>query len=226
MRPHTETIPKALLPVAGAPFAHHQLSRLASQGVGRVVYAIGYRGDQLRDFVGDGASWGLDVSYVDEGTELRGTAGALRLAFDTGLLAERFFVTYGDSYLPVDMRAVWAHFEAAGVDVLMTVLENEGRWDVSNVLFDSDRLIYDKHGQEHWGNRMRFIDFGLLVMRRSVVSEVPASGVVDLADVLRDLSAAGRVGGYEVHERFFEVGSPNGIRELEAYLAKQYPAAT
>jgi NDP-sugar pyrophosphorylase family protein len=226
MRPHTEAVPKALLPVAGVPFAHHQLAWLASQGIGRVVYSIGYRGGQLRDYVGDGADWGLEVTYVDEGEELRGTAGALRLAFDRGALADRFFVTYGDSYLPVDMRAVWDRFESTGADVLMTVLENRGRWDASNVVFEEGRLVYDKHGREQWGDRMRFIDFGLLAVRRAVVEEIPPSGTVDLADVLHDLSTAGRVGGYEVHERFFEVGSPDGIRDLEAYLSERYPAAT
>lgn len=226
MRPHTDELPKALLPVAGVPFAHHQLTWLASQGIGRVVYSIGYRGKQLRDYVGDGGDWGLEVTYVDEGKQLRGTAGALRLASDRDVLADRFFVTYGDSYLPVDMKAIWTHFESTGADVLMTVLENRGRWDTSNVVFEDGRLVYDKHGRERWGDRMRFIDFGLLAMRRSVAEEVPPVGAVDLADVLRDLSTAGRVEGYEVHERFFEVGSPDGIRDLEAYLSRRSPAAT
>jgi NDP-sugar pyrophosphorylase family protein len=224
MRPFTENMPKALVPVAGKPFAHHQLSWLAGHGVRRVVYSIGYRGDQLRRYVGDGRAWGLEVDYVDEGPDLLGTGGALRLAYDRGALADEFLVTYGDSYLPVDVPAIWRHFRETSAEVLMTVLENAGRWDTSNVVFEDGRLIYDKTGQARWGDRMRFIDYGLLAMRRSVAAGIP-SGPVDLADVLRDLSADNRVVGYEVEERFYEVGSPEGVRDLEAYLAAPSPSS-
>ena len=81
-------LPKTLVPVAGRPFADYQLTWLAEEGVEDVVYCIGYRGDQIRDYVGDGARWGLSVTYVDEGADLRGTGGALRLAYDEGALAE------------------------------------------------------------------------------------------------------------------------------------------
>src|SRR5919197_6751225 len=84
MRPATEAIPKALVPVLGSPFADWQLRLLASRGVERVVYSVGYRGDMLRDHVGDGSCFGLQVAWVDEGDDLRGTGGALRLAPDSG----------------------------------------------------------------------------------------------------------------------------------------------
>src|SRR5467141_3511852 len=94
-------LPKALIQVAGEPFAHHQLSLLRGAGVQEVVYCIGHRGDEIRAFVGSGSRWNIRVSYVSEGRKLRGTAGALRLASDRGALAPAFFVLYGDSYLPV-----------------------------------------------------------------------------------------------------------------------------
>src|SRR3546814_100717 len=102
MRPLTDAIPKALIPAEGKPFVDHQLGWLAAHGVTDVVLSIGYRGDLLRDHVGDGGRFGVSVRYVDEGTELRGTAGALRLALAEGVLEESFLVTYGDSFLPVD----------------------------------------------------------------------------------------------------------------------------
>src|SRR6185295_4061573 len=121
MRPLTTQIPKALIPVEGKAFADHQLAWLASHGVDEVVFSIGYLGDMLRAHVGDGARYGLTVRYVDEGPELRGTAGALRLALDEGALAESFLLTYGDSFLPVDFAGVFAAFQAAATPGLMTV---------------------------------------------------------------------------------------------------------
>ena len=110
MRPLTESLPKALVPVAGKPFAHHQLRLLAAGGVRRAVYCIGYRGDLIREAIGDDAHFGLEVAYVDEGAELRGTGGALRLALDEGVLDETFAVLYGDSYLPTALPPVWRAF--------------------------------------------------------------------------------------------------------------------
>ena len=135
MLPLTETCPKTLLPVCGRPFAWHQLHWLAAQGVDDVVYCIGHRGLQIRRY------WNVEpqpvgrLRFVDEGNDLRGTAGALRLASDQGALDETFFVLYGDSFLPIGFRPVWRAFEASGAPALMTVLRNRGRWDRSNVVY-------------------------------------------------------------------------------------------
>ena len=106
MWPETKTMPKTLLPVHGKPFAAWQLSWLARSGIDSVVYSIGYLGDAVRAYVGDGSGWGVSVVYVDEGEHLRGTAGALRLALDSCVLEDDFLVLYGDSWLQVDPAAV------------------------------------------------------------------------------------------------------------------------
>jgi NDP-sugar pyrophosphorylase family protein len=200
--------------VAGRPFADHQLTWLAEQGVTQVVYCIGYRGDQIRDYVGDGARWGLHVTYVDEGSDLRGTGGALRLALDEGALAEHFAVLYGDSYLRVDLPVIFAAFRKSGRPAMMTVLRNDGRWDRSNADFDGALVTrYSKtEGDFSW------IDYGLSVLAREVVARIPSERPADLADLLNDLSREGQLGGFEVGERFYEIGSPEGLAELERAL--------
>src|SRR4051812_12442912 len=185
MRPLTEAIPKALIPVAGAPFIDHQLAWLARHGVTQVVLSIGYRGDMLRAHVGDGARFGLRVRYVDEGTDLRGTAGALRLALDQGALEEAFLVTYGDSFLPIDFDEVWRTFRASGRPALMTVFANHGRWDTSNVIFDGTSVVlYDKQHRTRPAADFTYIDYGLSALAREVVvGEIAAGTKADLADL-------------------------------------------
>jgi NDP-sugar pyrophosphorylase family protein len=219
MRPTTDSIPKALIPVGGVPFADHQLRWLARQGVDHIVYCIGYRGDQIREYVGNGGRWGVAVDFVDERDELRGTAGAMRLALDEDVLDDRFFVLYGDSYLPIALAPVWKAFEEASSPALMTVLRNEGRWDRSNAVVE-DGLVttYDKSNADE-NVSLEWIDYGLSVLNRSVVeSRVPRGAVADLADLYRELSAAGLLAAFEVHERFFEIGSPGGLADLEVFL--------
>lgn len=220
--PITQEIPKALVPIRGKPFASYQLSWLAHQGIDEVVYCIGHKGEQIVDFVGDGSAWGLHVRYVDEGDRLRGTAGALRLAFETTHLEDAFFVLYGDSFLPVDYPPVLAHQALSGKPALMTVLRNENRWDRSNVVYAPPLVtLYDKHCDDATRAKMSHIDYGLLVLsRRLVMDEIPDKTVVDLADVLGRLSRDGELAGYEVVERFYEVGSMAGIADFGRYVER------
>jgi NDP-sugar pyrophosphorylase family protein len=222
MRPLTETIPKSLLPVAEHPFIHYQLTWLASHGVDEVVLCVGYLGEQIREYVGDGAAWNLRVRYVDEGRELRGTGGALRLAFEQGHLASSFLLTYGDSFLPIDFAEVWRAFRDSGADSLMTVLHNEGRWDTSNACFRGGKIVvYDKQRQERPGIAYDHIDYGLLALRRDVIADqVPPNQRYDLATLFHELSLEGRLAGFEVKTRFYEIGSRDGLQDFNRYIAE------
>jgi NDP-sugar pyrophosphorylase family protein len=218
--PVTAQIPKTLVAVAGRPFAWYQLRWLAKQGIRKVVYLIAHHGQQIRDYVGDGAAWGLDVSYVEEGPELLGTAGALRLAVDEGAFARPAFVTYGDSFLQPDLAAASTSFAQFGQPFLMTVFRNSGQWDTSNCLFQDGRLlVYDKRREDPRAPQMQHIDYGWLVIDPQIVRElVPANVKFDLADLCHTLSRTGRLAGIEVPVRFYEVGSHRGLQEFSAFV--------
>ncbi len=220
MQPLTDTIPKAMIPVLGAPFAGWQLSWLASHGVKRATLSIGYRGAMIRDYVGNGSRWSLAVDYVDEGEDLRGTGGALRLAFDHGVLEESFFLLYGDVFLPVDMRAVEASWNGVSQPAMMTVMRNANQWDLSNVIFRDGRVeLYDKSRPADRVAEMGWIDYGLSVLTRDLIEDRLQRGVAaDIADLLHDVSVRGELAGLEVDQRFYEVGSAAGLDDLEEYL--------
>jgi NDP-sugar pyrophosphorylase family protein len=220
MRPLTDRIPKALLPVNGVPFVDHQLRWLASHGVDEAVLCIGHRGGQIRTHLGGGERFGLSLRYVDEGENLRGTGGALRLALDEGALADSFLVTYGDSYLPVDFGEVARAFERSGASAMMAVFRNRGRWDRSNAAVDGDRVaLYDKRRRGGAAPRMEYIDYGLSALKRKVVqARIPPGAVVELADLFHQLSLEGGLAAYQVAVRFYEVGSPQGVADLEHFL--------
>jgi NDP-sugar pyrophosphorylase family protein len=212
MLPLTETCPKTLLPVHGRPFAWHQLHWLAAQGITEVIYSIGHQGDMIRRYWAEQPSPVPSIRFVDEGKQLRGTAGALRLAREQGVLDESFFVIYGDSFLPVELAPVWRAFQASGQPALMAVLRNEGRWDRSNVIYQPGRVVrYDKAAAPG----MQYIDYGLSCFRRDLFDQPTHS---DLAMLFHDLSLQGRLAGFRVYERFYEIGSPAGLRDFEQYL--------
>ena len=221
MRPATERVPKALLPVNGRPFADLQLEWLRAVGVTDVVYSIGYLGDDIRRHVGDGGALGVRVRYAADGERPLGTAGALRAVIDTGLVPESFGVINGDSYLSLDLPAVEAAYARSGCPALMTVMRNRDRWEPSNAVFQDGRVVaYDKTRPARWRARMEWIDYGFSILMREAVTDRVAPGeVADLADLMRDLSLAGQLAGYEVSERFYEIGSPEGLADLERHLA-------
>jgi MurNAc alpha-1-phosphate uridylyltransferase len=214
LRPITETIPKALVEVAGKPFIVRQLDYLRGQGVCRVVLCIGYLGEMIEAVVGNGERFGLEVSYSPDGPTLLGTGGALKKALP--FLGEHFFILYGDSFLPINFLQVQQAYVQSKQQALMTVLRNGDRWDKSNVLFTNGRLVeYKKYARRP---DMAYIDYGLGVVPADVLGPYPADKPFDLADVYQELSTKGQLAGLEVHERFYEIGSHEGLKEAEDYF--------
>jgi D-sedoheptulose 7-phosphate isomerase len=217
MRPLTEKIPKALIELHHEPFIAHQLRLLRSHGIQRVCLCVGYLGEMIEQLVGDGSAFGLQVTYSHDGPTLLGTAGALRQALPQ--LGDAFFVLYGDSYLPCDYAAAQAAFESSERPSLMTVFRNEGRWDRSNVVFADGRIhVYDKFRQVP---EMKYIDYGLGILRAGVLNSLPPDEPRDLALLYHELAAAGQLAGFEVSQRFYEIGSTEGLEETRQYLGTQ-----
>jgi len=169
LRPITEKIPKALLPVAGRPFLAHQLELLRKNGIARVVLCVGYLGELIQQRFGDGAPFGVRLDYSSDADRLLGTGGAVRKALP--LLGQKFFVLYGDSYLPIDYRAVADAFLAGGQPALMTVYANEGRWDTSNVWFTDGQI--KRYNKKKRVPDMRHIDYGLSLFEADVFQSLP-----------------------------------------------------
>jgi NDP-sugar pyrophosphorylase family protein len=218
MRPATQQIPKSLLPVAGRRFAELQLEWLRSQGVREVIYCIGYLGNMVRAALGNGRRYGVELRYTDESEQLRGTAGALRLALDRGVLPEAFFLLNGDSYLQVRLTEVEQAWRKARLPVLMTVLHNQDRWDRSNAVLVDGLVQYDKR-RPQGKEGVEWIDYGLSILTRDIIERMVApDSHVDLSEVMRLLSNDGQVAGFEVSDRFYEVGSPAGLRDLAQHL--------
>jgi MurNAc alpha-1-phosphate uridylyltransferase len=205
--------PKPLLEVAGEPFLLHQLRLLGRFGAERVVLCVGYLGEQIEARVGR-EQFGIEIDYSHDGPTLIGTLGAVRKA--APLLGERFLVLYGDTYLRLDYADAATRWAASGCPGMMTVLRNGGRWDTSNALLrDDGRVLYDKRAPTA---EMEWIDYGLGGLRGDALNRVPAD-VSDLADLYHAMSLTGDLFGYEVTERFYEIGTPAALAETDAFLA-------
>jgi NDP-sugar pyrophosphorylase family protein len=215
LEPLTETIPKALIDVEGEPFIVHQLRLLKNNEITRVIICAGNLGEMIEEYVDAGARFGLQVEYSYDGPRLLGTAGAIRKALP--LLGEAFFTLYGDSYLPCDYGAVQAEFQKAGKLGLMTVFRNDNRWDRSNVEFADGRI--SAHDKMRQTPAMRHIDYGLGVFHQAAFAMVPIDEPYDLAAVYQYLLKQGQLAAFEVTQRFYEIGSFEGLEEMRRHIA-------
>jgi NDP-sugar pyrophosphorylase family protein len=217
LRPATEKIPKSLLEVNGEPFIAHQLRLLKANGVTRVVLCVGFLGEMVRDVVKDGQAFGMEVKYSFDGPSLLGTAGALKRSLP--LLGRAFLTLYGDSYLLCDYAGVAKAFEESGKQALMTVFHNEGQWDTSNVEFENGRILaYNKKVRTP---RMKYIDYGLGAFTAKAFERVPPEKAFDLADLYQAILADGELAGMDIAQRFYEIGSPEGLAETAQFIALQ-----
>jgi len=215
LRPITEKVPKALIKVAGKPFIFHQLEYLRKEGIEKIVLCLGYLCEMIQEEVGDGSKFDLDISYSYDGDFLLGTGGSIKKALP--LLDENFYVLYGDSFLPIHFSPVEESFLNSKKPALMTVILNENKWDKSNVIFkDGIVLEYNKKEPK---SEMKFIDYGLGVLSKSLFDKYEGKVAFDLADLYHLLSIENQLAGFEVNERFYEIGSHQGIKETELYLS-------
>jgi NDP-sugar pyrophosphorylase family protein len=213
LRPITEKIPKSLVPVAGRPFLAHQLEMLHARGVRHAVLCIGYLGEMIQKDFGSEA-FGITLDYSFDGPKLLGTGGAIKRALPK--LGPEFFILYGDSYLPIEYAPIVSTFRQSGKAGLMTVYRNEGKYDTSNVVYrDGEIAVYDKKIRLP---EMRHIDYGLSLFKSTVFDRYGADQIFDLAEVMARLVQDKQLAGYEVRERFYEIGSPAGLAELESLL--------
>lgn len=217
LRPVTAEVPKSLIEVAGQPFIFHQLRTLRDNHINRAVLCVGYQGEMIREAVGDGSAHGLHIDYSFDGQTPLGTGGALKKALP--LLPEEFFVLYGDSYLLCNYGAVYRAFRKSRKPALMTVFMNSGKFGASNVIFSNEMVsVYDKRTASP---DMQYIDYGLSVLRQNVLIEHDMGSIFDLEYLYAVLVKEGRMAGYEVKNRFYEIGSHEGLAELRKYLSNK-----
>jgi NDP-sugar pyrophosphorylase family protein len=212
----TKEIPKCLIEVDGKPFVDWQLDLLMKNGYSDFVFCISYKSNLIQKHLGNGSDRGIRIQYSLDGDTQLGTGGAVQKAIP--MLGDTFGVIYGDSYLPIDYSSVEEDFLISNYAALMTVYENQDQFDQSNVEFADGSLIDYKKGSN--SRSMRHIDYGITYFREAAFGQWTDQSSFDLSEVCNQLAKDSQLGGFEVFERFHEIGSVQGIEEFTQYLRK------
>jgi len=209
----TRNQPKSMLKIRGETFLEHQLELLRRGGIKNIVLCIGHMGEQIERHFGNGRKYGVSIKYSLE-DKLLGTAGALKKA--EVLLNDTFFTMYGDSYLFLDFSVAMRYFKSQNKLALMTVYKNCDRYDRSNTVVEGN--LVKKFSKKERTEDMVYIEYGANIFKKEALKMVPENQYYSLDDLFPRLIEMKELLALEVKERFYEVGSPQGLREFEEYM--------
>jgi len=204
-----------MVEIQGKPFLEYQLDLLRKGGIKNIVLCIGHMGDQIERFFGNGMKYGVNIQYSFENKPL-GTARALKEA--EALLDDVFLTMYGDSYLFLNFSHVMAFFESRNKLALMTVYKNYDRYDRSNIVIE-DNLV-KRYSKKEKTEDMVYIDYGANIFRKETLKMVPEEQFCALEELVPRLIEMEELLAFEVKERFYEIGSPQGLKEFERYTTE------
>ncbi|MFC1914666.1 sugar phosphate nucleotidyltransferase [Chloroflexota bacterium] len=205
--------PKSMLSINGKPFLEYQLELLRKQKISDIVICTGYLGQQIERYYANGRRFGVDIKYSAENVPL-GTAGALKNA--EGLLNDSFFTMYGDSYLFMNFSNVMSYFKSRNKLALMTVYKNYDLYDSSNVVIEGN--LVKRYSKKKKSRDMVYIDYGVSIFKKEALDMVPENQFYSSEDLFVRLIEIEQLLAYEVKERFYEIGSPERLKEFEDYV--------
>ena len=207
--------PKSMLPIMGKTFLEYQLAFLAREGIEDIVICIGHLGEQIVRAFGSGEKFGVNIQYSREETPL-GTAGALKNA--EPFLDDSFISLYGDSFVSLNFSRFITSFNTHSKLGMMTVYKNYDKYDRSNTEIKGN--LVTRYSKNVRTNDTIYIDYGVNAFKKDVLKLIPKYHFYSLEDLFIRLVEREELLAFEVKDRFFEIGSPRGLKEFEQYVAE------
>lgn len=202
----TKAVQKTMIDVRGKPVLQHQIEFLKRNGIDDIVLSIGYLGDQVRGFFGNGDKFGVRIEYVSESEPL-GTAGPLRLAKD--ILKETFVMINGDTLIDADVQEVVSFHKSKKADATIMLIESDETKTRGIVRMDGDMIREFVEKPEK--DTRSLINGGMYVLEPSVIDMVPKGFSMMETDIFPKLAAEGRLVGWAGTVRILDMGTPERL---------------
>jgi dTDP-glucose pyrophosphorylase/CBS domain-containing protein len=199
LRPFTDDRPKPLLEVGGKAVLVHIVEQLRDAGIRRLGITTHYRGEQIREHVGDGSQFDVSVTYIHEEEPL-GTAGSLSMLEEVD---EPLLVVNGDILTDLDFRTFHDFHCEAEADLTLAVRRHEVAVPFGVVEADGTRVT----GITEKPSLAFFVNAGIYLLEPRVLSFIPKGRRDDMVSLIKRLIAAGRiVAQFPIHESWTDVG--------------------
>jgi len=214
LRPLTEDTPKSLILIEGKPFLQYQIELLNRNGIKEIVLCLGYMGNKIEDYFGNGNRFGVKIKYSYE-DNLLGTGGALKLVEPH--LDEHFFLIWGDSYVRLDYQEMYAfHIKNdRKFEVTMAIFYNIRNYDKSNIAYEHGKIKkYEKHSKDV----LKYIDAGIMVINKELLERIPVSRVFQIEEIFSQLAKQEKIQPFLIKKRYYEIGSIKGLNQFKKFI--------
>lgn len=203
-------IPKAMIPINGKPILEYEVEMAKQYGYTDFLFIIGYMGDQIENYFGNGEKWGVSIEYFKE-TKPLGTAGALGFLKDK--LTEDFFVFYGDTVMDFDMQHMLEFHGNRNADATLFLHPNDHPYDSDIVALDAEQRVmkfYNKPHSEGFVSR-NIVNAALFIFSPKVLEQIEVGVKSHIEkDVLPMCLEAGmNLYGYLSFEYIKDMGTPD-----------------
>jgi histidinol-phosphate phosphatase family protein len=217
LRERSGDLPKPMVPVLGKPVLQHQIELCRKHGFSNIALLVQHRHEKISEYFGDGSTHGVSLTYAIESVP-RGTSGAVRDALP--ILADRFFVLYGDTFMDVDLRKMWSAHADSGAAGTLLLHPNDHPHDSDLVEIDSQGTVRAVLPYPHPSGRevRNLVNAALYVLEHEGLEDVtPIEGKADIAKHMFPLMLdLGRLlHGYITPEYIKDMGTPERLDKVE-----------
>ena len=209
LRPLSYDIPKPMIPINDRPFLEYLVGHFKSQGITRFVFCAGHLHEHIKKHFGDGSEFGIEIQYSIEDEPL-GTGGALLNA--SALLEERFFVSYGDSLLPIELAPLVELYDSQPALGVITVYDNHDNLAPNNVRLDDNGTVL-AYSKEKCSENMNGVEAGLSLLLKTILELAIQKKFSLEMDIFPKLINRSRLFGLFTPQRFYDIGTPEGLEQ-------------
>jgi dTDP-glucose pyrophosphorylase/CBS domain-containing protein len=209
LRPHTDSVPKPMLPMGGRPLLERTIERLRAAGIHDVRLTTHYLGDHIVRHFGDGRAFGVEITYLPEEHPL-GTAGSLAKLRGS---AQPVLVMNGDILTKIDFQALHAFHREQRADITVGVRRYELQVPYGVLECDGERVTSFREKPVH----RCLVNAGIYLIEPSVLALIPTDERYDMSDLLQLLLDQGRrVASFPIIEYWLDVGQHSDYERAQA----------
>lgn len=212
MKSMTNMLPKPMLRINNKPILEHNIDLLKRHGIKDIIISIGYKGDKIKEYFGDGSQLGVNISYIEEQTPM-GTGGPLNLL--KGKIDETFMMLNGDELKDIDLEDMFMfHRKNKGLaTIALTTVEDPSKYGVAVMNGNKIMTFIEKPSKQNAPSQL--INAGLYILEPEVLKSIPEGFFMLENDMFPKLAGNEKLLGYVFSGQWFDTGTPNRFLQAE-----------
>ena len=212
MKPMTNFLPKPMLRIHDKPILEHNIELLKRHGIKDIIISIGYRGEKIKEYFGDGSQIGVNITYVKEKSPL-GTGGPLNLL--KGKINDTFVMLNGDELKDIDLEDMFMFHRKnkSTATIALTTVEDPSKYGVAVMNGNKIMTFIEKPSKTNAPSKL--INSGLYILEPEVFKIVPEGFSMIENDVFPKLASNDKLLGYVFSGQWFDTDTPNRFTEAE-----------